>query len=82
MRLDLPYRTDISFKQMVIQIVSAELQSNTARRASPNDQLTLLVTALLALNLAAITGVRKLYATSDNLCSDIVAAKFPTDGSS
>ncbi len=43
---------------MVIQIVSAELQSSAARRASPNDQLTLLVTALLALNLAAITGVR------------------------
>ncbi|KAK5193436.1 hypothetical protein LTR72_006750 [Exophiala xenobiotica] len=41
---------------MVIQLVSTELQSTTARKGSPAEQATLLVTALLTLSLAAITG--------------------------
>ncbi|KAK5531987.1 hypothetical protein LTR25_008317 [Vermiconidia calcicola] len=55
--------------QMVIQLVSTELQSTTARKGSPAEQATLLVTALLTLSLAAITGVRILK----NLLPDATA---------
>ena len=45
---------------MILELVEAELQSDMARRGSPTEQLGVITTALLVLNLAAITGVSDL----------------------
>lgn len=48
---------DFVTTQMVLQMVSAELQSFSTHNHTPSKQMRIIATGLLALNLASITGV-------------------------
>ena len=57
----------------LLQIVSAELQSSVARRGTPVQQLNILVTALLTLNLTAVTGQRGRVAQAEMLYVNLLS---------
>ncbi|KAF2270526.1 hypothetical protein CC78DRAFT_557294 [Lojkania enalia] len=56
----------------VLQMVCAELQSLTTNNFPPEKQLRIIATALLALNLASITGRKSRIAQSEKLYNDLI----------
>lgn len=48
---------DANAAQVVLQIVTAEVQSLSTSNHSPQKQMRIIATGLLALNLASVTGV-------------------------
>ncbi|KAL5389590.1 hypothetical protein PMIN03_010119 [Paraphaeosphaeria minitans] len=59
---------------VVLQMVSVELQSISTSNHTPQKQMRILATGLLALNLASITGRKSRIAQAEKLYSDLITA--------